>query len=148
MYCYLEFKLRYLKKKSFGKESFEFIVLRRKEDGFLLSLEAFSWETDLSVTLGDFTVKTAPMLTMCLGKDPAFLNQLVCDDPLFESYWIPITRWPPFMKCSILIGRKIGKLGKSAFNLKIDWAQRKRGVRQIITIICVTYVQKDSWFEL
>ena len=39
------------------KELFEPIVLRRKGDGFLLFLKAFSWETDLWVTLGDFTVK-------------------------------------------------------------------------------------------
>ena len=39
------------------KEIFEPIVLRKKGDGFLLFLKAFSWETDLPVTLGDFTVK-------------------------------------------------------------------------------------------
>ena len=27
--------------------------------------------------------------------------------------------------------------------MKIDWVETKCGVRQIITIICVTYVQKD-----
>ena len=35
------------------------MVLRKKGDGFLLFLKAFSWETDLSVTLGDFSVKDA-----------------------------------------------------------------------------------------
>ena len=30
----------------------------KKADGFLLFLKAFSWETDLWVTLGDFMVKT------------------------------------------------------------------------------------------
>ena len=29
----------------------------KKADGFLLFLKAFSWETDLLVTLGDFAVK-------------------------------------------------------------------------------------------
>ena len=45
------------------KESFEPIVLQKskqtnkqKTDGFLLFLKAFSWETDLPVTLIDFTV--------------------------------------------------------------------------------------------
>ena len=62
VYCYLEFKLRYLKKlKLFsirGKELFEPIGLREKKaDGFLSFLKAFCWETDLWVTLGDFTVK-------------------------------------------------------------------------------------------
>ena len=31
----------------------------KKGDGFLLFLKAFSWETDLWVTLGDFAVKNA-----------------------------------------------------------------------------------------
>ena len=30
---------------------------KKKGDGFLLFLKAFSWETDLCVTLDDFTVK-------------------------------------------------------------------------------------------
>ena len=46
VYCYLEFKLRYLKNlKLFSiraKELFELIVLRQKADGFLLFLKAFS----------------------------------------------------------------------------------------------------------
>ena len=46
VYCYLEFKLRYLKNLNFFsirvKELFEPIVLRRKDDGFLLFLKAFS----------------------------------------------------------------------------------------------------------
>ena len=37
------------------KELFEPIVLRRKGDGVLLFLKVFSWETDLWVTLVDFT---------------------------------------------------------------------------------------------
>ena len=61
LYCYPEFKLSYLKNlKLFSiriKEMLEPIVLRNKCDGFLLFLKAFSWETDLWVTLGDFTVK-------------------------------------------------------------------------------------------
>ena len=68
MYCYLEFKLCYLKNLKLFlvrvKELFEPIVLqkkrkKKKDDGFLLVLKAFSWEIDLSVTLGDFTVKDA-----------------------------------------------------------------------------------------
>ena len=47
------------------KEVFEPIVLREKtkktkqnkNDGFLFFLKAFSWDIDLWVTLGDFTVK-------------------------------------------------------------------------------------------
>ena len=61
VYCYLEFKLCYLKNLKLFlirvKELFEPIVLQRKVDGFLLFLKAFSWETDLWVTLGDFRVK-------------------------------------------------------------------------------------------
>ena len=30
----------------------------KKSDGFFAQFKAFSWETDLWVTLGDFTVKT------------------------------------------------------------------------------------------
>ena len=37
------------------------MVLRQKGDGFLLFLKAFTWETDLWVTLGDFTVKKCKM---------------------------------------------------------------------------------------
>ena len=65
MYCYLEFKLRYLKNLKLFlirvKELFEPIVLQKKKkgDGFLLFLNVFSWETDLWVTLGDFTVEDA-----------------------------------------------------------------------------------------
>ena len=41
------------------KELFVPVALsKKKSDGFLLILKAFSWETDLWVTLGDFTVKT------------------------------------------------------------------------------------------
>ena len=61
VYCYHEFKLRYLKnQKLFSirvKELFESILLQ-KSDRFLLFLKAFSWDTDLWVTLSDFTVKT------------------------------------------------------------------------------------------
>ena len=89
---YPEFKLRYLKnQKLFSirvKELFEPTVLHRKADGFLLVFKAFSWEPDLWVTLGDFTVKNV-------------------------------------------------KLGTEIFiELKIDWIEMKRGLRQIITIVC------------
>ena len=62
MYCYTEFKLHYLnnlKLFSVGiKEVIEPIVLwGEKADGFLLFLKALSSETNLLVTLGDFTVK-------------------------------------------------------------------------------------------
>ena len=43
------------------KELFEPTVLREKGDGFLVFLKAFSWETDLWVTQGDFTVKNAKL---------------------------------------------------------------------------------------
>ena len=63
MYCYLEFKCRYLKNvKLFlirEKELFEPIVLWKQGNKFLLFLRAFSRETDLWVMLGDFTVKDA-----------------------------------------------------------------------------------------
>ena len=39
------------------KELFEPTVLQKKADGFLLFWKALSWETDLWVPLGDFTVK-------------------------------------------------------------------------------------------
>ena len=40
------------------RESFETTVLwKKKATVFLLFLKSFSWETDLWVTLGDFTVK-------------------------------------------------------------------------------------------
>ena len=64
VYCYIEFNLcslNNLKLFSLGiKELFEPIVLRNKKKGdrLLFFLKAFSWETDLWVTLGDFTGKT------------------------------------------------------------------------------------------
>ena len=42
------------------KELFEPTVAK-KADGFLLFLKAFSWETDLWVMQGDFTVKNAKL---------------------------------------------------------------------------------------
>ena len=81
MYCYHEFKLRYQKKTKncFQLEEKNYLSLqfwkkererekknkkkkkkkKKKRGGFLLFLKAFSWETDLWVTLGDFTVKNA-----------------------------------------------------------------------------------------
>ena len=41
------------------KELIELIVLWKKADGFLFFLKTLSSETDLLVTLTDFTVKTA-----------------------------------------------------------------------------------------
>ena len=66
VYCYLEFKLRYLKNlKLFSiriKELFAPIVCENKKgDGLLFCLKAFSWETDLWLTLSDFTVKNSKM---------------------------------------------------------------------------------------
>ena len=43
------------------KELFEPTGQRKKGDGFLLFLKAFSWETDLLVMLGDFTVKNTKL---------------------------------------------------------------------------------------
>ena len=34
---------------------------KKKADGFLVFLKAFSWETDLWVMLGEFTVKNAKL---------------------------------------------------------------------------------------
>ena len=64
IYCYTEFKIRYLnnlKLFSVGKkkELIEPIVLRKKADGVLLFLKVLSSGIDLLVTLGDFTVKNA-----------------------------------------------------------------------------------------
>ena len=70
-------------------------MLRKKGDGFLLFLKAFSWETVLWVTLGDFTVKDA----------------------------------------------KYGK--EILFNWKSIRQKQNSSMRKIITVICVTYVQKD-----
>ena len=35
--------------------------MREKSDGFLFFLNAYSWETDLLVTLGEFTIKNAKL---------------------------------------------------------------------------------------
>ena len=37
--------------------------------------------------------------------------------------------------------------GKSFFNLKSIRQKTKYGMRKIITVICVTYVQKDFWIR-
>ena len=55
MYCYTEFSI--LKISIRVKELFEPIVLQRNGDGFLLFSEAFSWETELWMTVGNFTLK-------------------------------------------------------------------------------------------
>ena len=57
------------------KNLFEPIALSKKKkkkkgDGFLLFLKSFSWETDLWVTLGDFTVKKWK-----IGKGNPYLNE-------------------------------------------------------------------------
>ena len=74
VYCYLEFKFRFLKiLKLFSiivKELWKLIVLWRTGDGFLHFLKAFSWETDVWVTLGNFTVKHAK-----IGKGNLFLTE-------------------------------------------------------------------------
>ena len=51
VYCYLEFKLHNL----FHLNSF---AKKKNPDGFLFFLKAFSWETNLRVTLGGFTVNS------------------------------------------------------------------------------------------
>ena len=43
------------------KELLDPIVLRKKADWFSLFSKAFSWETDLWVTLGDFAIKNAKL---------------------------------------------------------------------------------------
>ena len=70
-------------------------MFAKKANRFLVFLNAFSWETNLWVTLSDFTVKNAKL------------------------------------------GREI------CIQLKINLVETKGGVRWLITIICVTYVQKD-----
>ena len=77
VYSYLEFKLRcHRNLKLFSirvKELFEPIVLhtqKKKGDEFLLFLKAFSWETDLWVTLGDFGVKKRK-----IGKGNVYLTK-------------------------------------------------------------------------
>ena len=101
MYCYTEFKLRYLNLKLFSvgiKELIEPIVLwGEKADGFLLFLKALSPETDLLVTLGDFTVK-------------------IC---------------------------KIWKGNMYLTENRFSRNKIKYGVRWLITIISITYVQKE-----
>ena len=99
MYCYFEFKLRYLKNlKLFSIsvneiiEAYSFTEKRRRV--FALFKSIFL-KTDLWETLGDSAVK------------------------------------------NVKLGRKICVL------LKIDQVETKCSVRQIITIICVTYVQKN-----
>ena len=44
--------------------------MNKKADGFLLFLKAFSWETDLLVTLGDFTLKKRK-----IGKGNLYLTE-------------------------------------------------------------------------
>ena len=43
---------------------------KKKDDGILLFLTAFSWETDLCVTLGNFAVKNATWI----GKGNLYLT--------------------------------------------------------------------------
>ena len=80
------------------KELFEPIVLRKQGDGFLLFLKAFSWKTDLWITLGDFTVKQRE-----IGNRNLYLTE----------------------------------------NRFTGLVETKYGVRQVIKIIWVTYVQKN-----
>ena len=63
------------------KELFEPIVLQKlKGDGLLLFLKAFSWETDLWVTLGDFKVKNAKLgrETCILTENRLSRNEMLC----------------------------------------------------------------------
>ena len=61
IYCYLDFKLRYLKNLKLlsirVKQLFDPIVCENKKRRVFALLKAFSWETDLWLTLGDLTVK-------------------------------------------------------------------------------------------
>ena len=54
MYCYIEFKLRYLKNLIFFqleyKNYLSLLFCGKKADGSLLFLKAFSWETDIWFT--------------------------------------------------------------------------------------------------
>ena len=51
----------------------------KKGDWFLLFLKAFSWETDLWVTLGDFTVKNAKFgRDICATENQLSKNEMWC----------------------------------------------------------------------
>ena len=75
VYCYPKFKLRYLKNlKLFSiriKELFEPIVLREKK--------GFSWETDLWITLGDFTEKNKTKQNKHAKLDREICIELIID---------------------------------------------------------------------
>ena len=60
------------------KKLFEPIVLRRKADCFLLFLKAFPWETDLWVTLGDFTVKNVKLGRKIWTENGLSKNKSLC----------------------------------------------------------------------
>ena len=50
--------------------------MREKQgDGFLLFLKTFSWDTNLWVTLGDFTVKKKKKTLKKIGKGNLFLAE-------------------------------------------------------------------------
>ena len=62
------------------KECFEPIVLQDKADGFLLFVKAFSWATDLWVTVGAFTVKKRKLMkgNFYLTKNELDRNEILC----------------------------------------------------------------------
>ena len=84
VYCYHEFKLRYLKnQKLFSirvKELFEPIVLKKKRRRlFAFFFKASSWKTDLWVTLGDFTVINAKLGRLRLKPENQLSwNEMCC----------------------------------------------------------------------
>ena len=57
------------------------VLHKKKPTGFFLFLKAFSWETDLWVTLGDFTVKNAKLgKEICIWQEIGEVEwNMVCD---------------------------------------------------------------------
>ena len=65
-----------------------FVKKRRKKktDGFWLFLKAFSWDTDLLATQGDFTVKNANLGREICTQLKTDLVETKCDVQWLQSY--------------------------------------------------------------
>ena len=57
VFCHLELKLCYLKNLNLFSITVKELFERMVDDEFWIFLKAFSWETDIWATLGDFTEK-------------------------------------------------------------------------------------------